>query len=111
MQAQFDRGRIGLQKRGIFEIADPAGVEISCMSGSLWITLDNDPRDITLKAGETFFTTEHRRAIVYAFEPSMVAMRDRAAVQRSDRLKLAKNSSDCTRSVPAWAATRAAIAG
>jgi hypothetical protein len=70
-----DRYRLGLAARGLLEVPDIAGVHLSCEQGSLWITLDNDPRDIVLEAGETFFGSGHRRALVYAFEPSTVGLR------------------------------------
>ena len=38
--------------RGLLEIPDAAGVRVSCSEGCLWITLDNDPRDIVLEPAE-----------------------------------------------------------
>lgn len=66
---------LSLAARGLFEIPDISGVQVVCRRGALWITLDHDPRDIVLEAGETFFSTEHRRAIVFAFEASTLALR------------------------------------
>lgn len=57
-----------LEPRALHRIPDAAGLELSCREGSVWITLDNDPRDIVLEAGQCFSTTEHRRALVYAFD-------------------------------------------
>ena len=103
---------IRLAARGIFEVPDAAGVEIGCAKGSLWVTLDNDPRDIVLEAGETFATGEHRRALVYAFRSSTVELRDaQHGAQASVLRRLEKNNSDCRRSPSVWAATRAAISG
>jgi hypothetical protein len=59
-----------LAARRLFDLPDAASVQIRCTAGSLWITLDNDPRDIVLESGESFFTTEHRRALLYALEPA-----------------------------------------
>ena len=59
-----------LSHRAIFSIAVAAGVDVACREGSLWITLDNDTRDIVIEAGERFSTEEHRRAVIYAMEPS-----------------------------------------
>jgi len=58
-------------------IDDPAGLEITCTCGSVWLTLDGDVRDIVLTAGtsESSFTPlEHRVAILYALEDSLVAV-------------------------------------
>ena len=47
---------LSLPARGLFEIPDIARVQVTCSRGALWVTLDNDPRDIVLEAGETFFS-------------------------------------------------------
>jgi hypothetical protein len=71
----LDRTEFDLAARALVDIPDISGTQVICRRGSLWITLDNDPRDIVLEAGESFFSTEHRRALVYAFQASVVAMR------------------------------------
>lgn len=71
----LDRTEFDLAARALVDILDISGTQVICRRGSLWITLDNDPRDIVLEAGESFFSTEHRRALVYAFQASVVAMR------------------------------------
>ena len=53
---------------------DAANVRIACVEGSVWITLDNDPRDIILESCGVFTTTEHRRALVYAMEASRITV-------------------------------------
>lgn len=63
-----------LAARRLFDIPDAAAVQVRCTSGSLWITLDHDPRDIILAPGESFFTTEHKRALLYALEPAAFAV-------------------------------------
>lgn len=75
MNTSPHRYELSLAPRGLLEIPDAAGVQISCSQGSLWITLDSDTRDIVLEAGEIFVSTEHRRALVYAFEASTLALR------------------------------------
>jgi len=57
-----------LEPRAIHRIADASALEVSCREGSVWITLDDDPRDIVLEAGQCFSTSEHRRALIYAFD-------------------------------------------
>jgi hypothetical protein len=63
-----------LPRRSIFSVPDAAGVEIACEDGSIWITLDNDPRDIVLEAGQSFINTDHRRATIYALENASVGL-------------------------------------
>ena len=80
-----------LERRALFQVSDAAGVQMACQSGSLWITLDGDPRDILLDAGDRYTATEHRRALIYALEPSTVrlAMAPAAAPARRNGLNRA----------------------
>jgi hypothetical protein len=61
---------ISLDHHSLHQLPDAAGLQIRCHSGTVWITLDHDTRDIVLEAGESFATPEHRRALVYALAPS-----------------------------------------
>jgi len=79
------RYQLSLEPRGLFEIPDVSGVQISCTQGSLWITLDHDTRDIVLEAGDSFVSTEHRRALVYAFQASTLALRAPGTAPRQER--------------------------
>ena len=63
-----------LAHQAMFRVPDAAGVEIVCRSGSIWITLDNDPRDIVLEASDSFTALEHRAALIYAMESSRVSV-------------------------------------
>jgi hypothetical protein len=78
MNATQPRYELSLGARELLEIPDAARVQVTCARGSLWITLDNDRRDIVLETDETFFSTDHRRALVYAFEPSTLALQPEA---------------------------------
>ena len=56
-------------------IPDPAGLEIICTSGSIWITLENILHDVILTAGsadDTFVTRSHRSALIYALSDAQV---------------------------------------
>ena len=68
------RLELDLPKRSIFTVPDVAGIAIECESGSVWVTLDNDQRDVVLNAGERFTSDLHRRALVSALEPSHIAL-------------------------------------
>ena len=64
-----------LSHKTTLRVPDAAGLQITCTSGSLWLTLDGDLRDIILTAGsndDTFRTNEHRVALVYALRDSRV---------------------------------------
>jgi hypothetical protein len=57
---------VALSHRQIHSIEDAAGWRIACRDGSVWITIDGDLRDYVLERGETFVTSHHARALVYA---------------------------------------------
>ena len=83
LNASKDAFSLNLQRRAMFSVPDAADVRIACVEGAVWITLDNDPRDVMLDAYGVFSTPEHRRAIVYALKPSVitVAAKNEATMQ------------------------------
>ena len=74
MTTETSRFHLSLAKRTIFTLPDAAGVGIECRSGSVWVTLDNDPRDVVLAPGERFEGDQHRRMLVSALEPSCITV-------------------------------------
>jgi hypothetical protein len=63
-----------LDAKTMFDVTDAAGVTILCREGSLWVTLDGDPRDIVLDAGASFTPSDHRRALIYALAPASLSL-------------------------------------
>lgn len=61
---------IELAHQGLHQVPDAASQRFQCQSGTVWITLDHDTRDVILEAGESFSTPEHKRALVYALVPA-----------------------------------------
>ena len=45
---------------------DASGRVVCCLAGSLWITHDGDPKDVTVEAGEMYRVTRRERMIVHA---------------------------------------------
>ena len=102
---------VSLPARQLFEIPDASSARIVCTGGCLWLTLDDDPRDVILEPGDAFEAHEPRRALLYALESSAFLLAPQPEPQPSMRRRLAKNRSDCMRSPIVWAATRAASSG
>ncbi|GAB3667673.1 DUF2917 domain-containing protein [Ramlibacter alkalitolerans] len=97
---------VTLPARQLFEITDAAGVRILCTAGSLWLTLDHDPRDVVLQAGDSFEAAASRRLLLYAFEPSTFALASAAAL---DGPRCAKGqAAQPVAPARVWSATRAA---
>ena len=76
---------LSLEPKTLFNVSDAAGVQILCRSGSLWVTLDGDPRDIVLDAVDHFTATEHRRALIYALGPASLSLSMASAARPARR--------------------------
>jgi Protein of unknown function (DUF2917) len=64
-------GRFAMLRRTLLEL--PRGeLRVACASGSLWLTLDHDPRDIVLEAGERIALDGRRRVLAYALEDAVL---------------------------------------
>jgi hypothetical protein len=57
-----------LAKGRIRRIQRPLGRRVECVSGSLWITQDGDPRDIVLAPGESFAFDHKGDALISALD-------------------------------------------
>lgn len=69
MKTTNSTNAFSLAKAATKRIPDPAGLEITCTSGTIWITLENILHDVILTAGtaeDTFVTRSHRSALIYA---------------------------------------------
>ena len=64
-------GCVAMLRRTLLELPRGA-LTIRCASGSLWLTLDHDPRDIVLEAGERLALDGRRRALAYALEDAVL---------------------------------------
>jgi len=77
MKSSLITTTLPLTHKATMRIEDPARLEITCTNGSLWLTLDNDLRDVILTAGTadaSFTTDKHSAAVIYALEDSQVAV-------------------------------------
>ena len=63
-----------LPHQAMFSVPQAAHVQIVCETGSLWITLDNDARDIILEAGQSFTSQQASRATVYALQATSLTV-------------------------------------
>lgn len=55
-----------LQRGATLMIDQPRDLEVRCLAGCVWLTLDNDPRDIILKAHERIAIDINARLLIQA---------------------------------------------
>ncbi len=82
MKTTTSTNALSLAKAATKRIPDPAGLEITCTSGSIWITLEGILHDVILTAGssdDTFVTRSHRSALIYALGDSQIVIAAPAA--------------------------------
>jgi hypothetical protein len=74
MNVRLNTPPVCLAKSQAVTLTDAVGSEITCLGGALWITQDEDPRDIVLQSGESFTLDRKGPAIVWALAASSVEM-------------------------------------
>jgi hypothetical protein len=74
MSAASRSGSTTLPRHVSISLHDRAGDRIECVAGVLWITQDRDPRDIVLRAGESFRLDRNGRTVVFALADARFAL-------------------------------------
>jgi hypothetical protein len=67
---------INLRKGEIRRVRNGLGQRIESLSGSLWVTIDNDPRDIVVGPGEGFSVDRDGDALISAMDDSQFVLLD-----------------------------------
>jgi len=98
MTRHFVDSSVRLNAGELLDIDDGEGFTVECLEGAVWITQSNDPRDIVLKAGQSFVLDKPGLALVCAASgPATVAVavsllllpRPRSRLRNSPRIRLA----------------------
>ena len=74
---------IQLRKGEIHRIRNGLGQRIEALSGCLWVTIDNDLRDIFVSTGEGFSVDRGGDTLVSAMDDSRFVLLDPVAYQRA----------------------------
>ena len=61
-----------IAKNKILEIKHALGITIACLAGSIWVTLDNDMRDMILHAGHSFTVESNQRILIQALDTARI---------------------------------------
>lgn len=77
------RAAITLRKGELHRIHDGAGQRIEALSGALWVTIDNDLRDIVVAPGEGFRIDRNGDTLVSALDDASFALLDPIAPRRA----------------------------
>ncbi len=66
MQHVVNRRPVELAAHSVYRIDGRAGLQITAVAGSVWVTQANDPRDIVLGRGRSFVLDRKGVAVAYA---------------------------------------------
>lgn len=69
---------ISLRKGGLHRLPNGLGRRIESLSGSLWVTIDNDLRDILVNPGEGFSVDREGATLISALDDSRFVVLDEA---------------------------------
>ena len=74
MKPVLDIKPVRLPARTIHCIEGGKGLQITAVSGTVWVTQADDPRDIILTRGRSFILDRKGRAVVYAFKDAAIVV-------------------------------------
>jgi hypothetical protein len=66
MQVEFDNGAVNLIPNQTLRVRDAAGTTVCAVEGAVWITEENQPKDIVLERGACYRLKSRGLAIVNA---------------------------------------------
>ena len=82
MQQLMDIRPIALAARGVHRIDNAQGLSVTCFKGPVWITQNNDPRDIVLSPGQSFTLDRKGTAVVFALKDAAILVGPAGQVSR-----------------------------
>jgi hypothetical protein len=74
MQVNAPPFRVSLRWGRPLTVSDGMGTCITARRGAVWITQDNDLRDVVLSSGESFMLEQPALAIVQAFDSAEIVV-------------------------------------
>ncbi len=74
MQVNAPPFRVSLRWGRPLTVSDGQGTCITARRGAIWITQDNDLRDVVLSSGESFLLDQPELAIVQAFDSAEIVV-------------------------------------
>ena len=75
MWSNIERAKLELDDDQVLRMNGARGLHIQVISGYLWLTLDGDPRDYVLRAGNTYLVERQEALTASAFRgPALVGL-------------------------------------
>jgi hypothetical protein len=72
---------VELAQGDVLPLDNAAGVQVSSLEGSLWLTEERGVGDVILEAGESYEVATEGRTLVQAMSPARVAVKSAGAPQ------------------------------
>jgi hypothetical protein len=74
MEPALDVKSVRLPARTVHRIEDGQGLEVTAVSGVVWITQSRDARDVILARAQSFILDRRGRAVVYALRDAVIVV-------------------------------------
>lgn len=68
-------GTFALLRKTLVELPPARPLDVASGGGTLWLTLDGDPRDLVLERGERVLIEAPGRVIAYAFDDAVLEVK------------------------------------
>jgi hypothetical protein len=65
---------VRLPARSVHRLDGAKGLQVTAVSGTVWLTQAMDPRDIILTRGQSFILDRKGRAVVYALKDAAIVV-------------------------------------
>ncbi len=69
-----DISPVRLPARAVHTLDGAKGLQVTAVSGTVWLTQAKDPRDIILTRGQSFILDRPGRAVVYALKEAAIVI-------------------------------------
>jgi hypothetical protein len=89
MKPPPDARPVRLPARAIRRIEDGEGLEVTTLSGTVWITQARDARDVILARGQSFILDRKGCAVVYALRHATIVVGHPGPIASADRVTTA----------------------
>lgn len=71
---RWTRTTVRLARDGLLGIDDGRGLRLRVAAGTVWLTQQDDSRDVVLREGESFVIDRPGRTVVQALDPAELAL-------------------------------------